>query len=350
MKINHIGIETSDLFGMEIFYRKYFGLKPLYRYSSLNQPGLRTLILTGKGLALELLERPENAANSHSFHISLQSGDVFKDYMKLKKLGLDIKEPRITGDGFLEAAAADPEGNIIEISRRKKPAPVYPVKAVIFDLDGTLIDSEGNYYEADRRLMKSYGIALTPAMKHKYVGTGNLEMLRDLKKKHNIDDPIESMLTKKNNLYIEIASAGTKVYPEMIKFIEMLKRSGFPIAIASGSSPGVLEKIVSLTGLGKYFNIIVSAESVMRGKPFPDVFLEASRRLGADPLTCLVVEDAAAGVEAAGRAFMPCIAIPFQTDLPLPDSFLAADLLFKKGINSFRAGAAYKWVMKRHGV
>jgi HAD superfamily hydrolase (TIGR01509 family) len=351
MRLNHIGIEVADCFKMELFYRKFFGFKTLYRYASIHQAGLHTVLLERPGLTFELLERQTNMnsgiVKKSIFHIALQVRDVNKEYSRLKLLGLqNLRPPRITGDGFLEFEASDPEGNIIEISKRAGPAPFYPVRAVIFDLDGTVIDSEGNYYEADRQLMESYGIVLTPGMKNKYVGTGNLEMMKDLRKTYNIADSLESMLAKKNELYINIARKGTRVFPEMIKFIEKLKKKGYSLAIASGTSPGVLEEIIGMTGLGKYFNIAVSAESVGRGKPFPDVFLEAARLLGVDPLVCAVVEDSQYGVEAARRAFMSCIAVPYITGEPLPDMFLAADLLFEKGIRSFSAEKAYKWIRR----
>lgn len=352
MKLNHIGMEVADSFKMELFYRKFFGFKTLYRYSSVRQPGLRTVLLSGNGMTIELLERPENINNSAfkktTYHIALEVRDVNKEYSRLKNSGLDcVKAPRITGDGFLETEAGDPEGNIIEISKRVKPAPLYPIKAVIFDLDGTVIDSEGNYYESDRLLLKSYGVDLTPAMKNKYVGTGNIEMMKDIKKIYNIEDSIESMVEKKNKYYIEIARNGTKVFPEMIKFIEMLKKARFSLAIASGTSPGILDEIIKITDLGKYFSVIVSAENVERGKPSPDVFLETARRMGTDPLGCAVVEDSEYGVEAAKRAFMYRIAVPYLTGEPLSDRFLASDLIFKKGMSGFRAGKAYKWVCSK---
>ncbi|HEX7489825.1 MAG TPA: HAD-IA family hydrolase, partial [Anaeromyxobacteraceae bacterium] len=99
----------------------------------------------------------------------------------------------------------------------------------------------------------------------------------------------------------------------------------------------------------EYLPIVVSAEEVPRGKPAPDVFLEAARRLGVPPHACAVVEDSQHGVEAASRAFMRCIAVPYLVDEPLPDAFLMADLLFERGMSAFDASRALDWVEERLG-
>ena len=85
--------------------------------------------------------------------------------------------------------------------------------------------------------------------------------------------------------------------------------------------------------------MVVSAEEMPRGKPAPDVFLEAARRLGVPAHECAVVEDARFGVEAARRAFMRCIAVPYLHDKPLDDAFLMADLLFEDGHGRLRCRA-----------
>ncbi len=346
MKLHHIGIEVKDSYKMELFYRKYFQFKTVYRYVSVHQQGLRTVILEKDGFHIELMERPENEMNTKkAFHISLEAKDVRSEYSRLKSLeAAGIKEPRETGDGFLEMELKDPEGNIIEISRRIKPVPCCPIKAVIFDLDGTVIDSEGNYYEADKLMMTDYGVPFTKEMKNRYVGTGNLEMIKDIRKQYDIKDSVENMLNKKNDYYLQIARTNTHVFTEMKKFIELLKKAGYKLAIASGSSPRILDEIIALTGIQDYFSAVVSAETSARGKPAPDVFLDAARRLKIEPQYCAVVEDSQYGVEAAKRAFMPCIAIPYITQAPLADSFYMAELLFEKGISAFNTKKAFKWV------
>jgi beta-phosphoglucomutase-like phosphatase (HAD superfamily) len=116
------------------------------------------------------------------------------------------------------------------------------------------------------------------------------------------------------------------------------------MAVASGSSPEAIEAILAGTGLDASLRTVVSADDVARGKPAPDVFLEAARRLGAAPADCVVLEDAAPGAAAAHAAGMRCIAIPYvaaQADAP---EFATAGLLLRGGQAEFSAQGAYDWL------
>jgi HAD superfamily hydrolase (TIGR01509 family) len=217
--------------------------------------------------------------------------------------------------------------------------------SVIFDLDGTLVDSEPNYYEASRQTLAGHGVPdFTWADNEAYVGIGNRDATRLWKERYGLSAPAEDLLAELNRRYLEIARTRTPVYPEMRKFVEFLAADGVPMAVASGSSPEAIEAILSGTGLGTYLRTVVSAEEVPHGKPAPDVLLEAARRLGADPGDCVVLEDAAPGAAAAHAAGMRCIAVPYmaaQADLP---EFTTAALLLRGGQTEFTAQSAYAWL------
>lgn len=219
------------------------------------------------------------------------------------------------------------------------------IKAVIFDLDGTLIDSESNYYEADKRVLAEYGIFnFNKEMKKKYIGIGTKDMMQDIIEKYSIADTIENLVKKKNEYYIEIAKTNTIVFPEMKKFLEILKENQYLLALASGSSLEIINTILSITRLSDFFDTIVSADIVKKGKPEPDLFIETARQIGISPENCLVVEDSQYGVEAAKRASMRCIAIPYLVEETIADSFMMADILIKEGICYFSAEETYKWL------
>lgn len=221
------------------------------------------------------------------------------------------------------------------------------VKAVIFDLDGTVVDSEPNYSEADNRTLAEYRIVeLSAEMKNKYVGIGTKEMMEDIKKMYNINETIENLVAKKNKYYLEIAKENTSVFPEMHKFLQFLKSNNYPLALASGSSPEIIETVLSITKLKEYFDVVLSAEQVEKGKPAPDVFLEAAKQLGVPFENCLVIEDSKPGVEAAKSASMYCMALPYMMKESPHDSFIMADLLFKNGISEFRAEKAIEWLQE----
>lgn len=134
------------------------------------------------------------------------------------------------------------------------------------------------------------------------------------------------------------------MYPEMRKFVELLAAEGVPMAVASGSSPEAIEAILAGSGLASHLTTVVSADEVAHGKPAPDVFLEAARRLGAAPADCVVMEDAAPGAAAAHAAGMRCIAIPYVAAHADDPAFATAGLLLRGGQAEFTARSAYDWL------
>ncbi len=217
--------------------------------------------------------------------------------------------------------------------------------AVVFDLDGTLVDSEPNYYEAGRLTLAEHGVPDFTWTEHeRYVGISTLETVVLWRERYGLRASVEELFDATDRRYLELARTGTRAYPEMRKFVELLAADGVPTAVASGSSPAAIEAILAGTGLGAHLRTAVSADEVPRGKPAPDVFLEAARRLGVDPAGCVVVEDAAPGAAAAHAAGMRCIAVPYvaaQADAP---EFGTAALLVRGGQAEFTARSAHAWL------
>ncbi|MBO4252863.1 HAD family hydrolase [Streptomyces griseorubiginosus] len=219
--------------------------------------------------------------------------------------------------------------------------------SVIFDLDGTLVDSEPNYYEASRRTLAEHGVpGFTWTEHERYVGVSTQETARLWKREYGLTAPADELLAATNRRYLKLAGAATRVYPEMREFVELLATEDVPMAVASGSSPEAIEAILAGTGLDAYLRTVVSADEVPHGKPAPDVFLEAARRLGASPADCVVVEDAAPGAAAAHAAGMRCIAVPYLTAQADAPQFATADLLLRGGQPEFTARAAYDWLVR----
>lgn len=219
--------------------------------------------------------------------------------------------------------------------------------SVIFDLDGTLVDSEPNYYEAGRRTLAEYGVPDFSWADHEaYVGISTQETVADWQRRYGLRASVEELLAVKNRHYLGLARDSVRAYPEMRKFVELLAGEGVPMAVASGSSLEAIGTILARTGLNAQLRTVVSADEVARGKPAPDVFLEAARRLGAEPARCVVLEDAAPGAAAAYAAGMRCIAVPYvaaQADAP---EFATAELLVRGGQEEFTARAAHDWLVR----
>ncbi|MFC8596454.1 HAD family hydrolase [Streptomyces atroolivaceus] len=223
--------------------------------------------------------------------------------------------------------------------------PRLPAPSVLFDLDGTLIDSEPNYYEAGRRLLARYGVRDFSWENHtRFIGIGTRETLTVLREEYGIEAPVDELLAGKNALYLELAGASTTAFPEMRILVERLHGDGIPMAVASGSSRAAIAATLSVTGLDTYLPVYVSAEEVARGKPEPDVFLEAARRLGVAADSCVVLEDAVPGLRAAHAAGMRCVAVPLPDASADKAAFGKAELLFPGGQEEFTAAALLDWL------
>lgn len=219
--------------------------------------------------------------------------------------------------------------------------------SVIFDLDGTLVDSEPNYFEAGRQTLAEQGITdFTWAEHERYVGISTRETVALWQERYGLRPPLDALLADMNRRYLELARAATHVYPEMRKFVELLAAEGASMAVASGSSPAAIEVILTGTGLAAHLTTVVSADEVAHGKPAPDVFLEAARRLEADPADCVVLEDAAPGAAAAHAAGMRCIAVPYVAAQADDPEFATAGLLLRGGQREFTAQTAYDWLTR----
>ncbi|MEV7281227.1 HAD family phosphatase [Streptomyces sp. NPDC093111] len=217
--------------------------------------------------------------------------------------------------------------------------------SVVFDLDGTLVDSEPHYFEATRRTLAAHGVTSFDWQRHsEFIGIGTLETLRALAAEYGVTAPVESLLDATNRHYLELARTAMPVFPEMRVFVERLYAQGVPMAVASGSSPAAIATVLAGTGLDAWLTTTVSAEEVAHGKPAPDVFLEAARRLGVAPQECVVLEDAAPGAAAAHAAGMRCLALPYVPQTADDPAFATADLLFRDGQREFTARAALDWI------
>ncbi|MGI5347143.1 HAD family hydrolase [Streptomyces sp. CA-250714] len=218
--------------------------------------------------------------------------------------------------------------------------------AVVFDLDGTLVDSEPHYYEAGRRLLAAHGVPGFSWEDHsRFIGIGTRETLETLRREHGLTSSVDRLLAEKNRLYLELARSGTDVFPEMRKLVERLHAAGLPLAVASGSSRAAIDAVLGATSLDALLPLRVSAEEVPHGKPEPDIFLETARRLGVSPADCVVLEDAPPGAEAAHRAGMRCVAVPYVPAHATDPAVAGAELLFPGGQREFDAQKVYDWII-----
>jgi HAD superfamily hydrolase (TIGR01509 family) len=206
-------------------------------------------------------------------------------------------------------------------------SPADAPEAVVFDLDGILLDSESVWGEAKRQVTEEAGGHWRPDAIGDMMGMSSVEWSRYLH--DHLDVPIapeeinDAVVERMTALYRE----RLPLLPGAVEAVRSLAQR-WPLAVASSSNRPVIDLALELAGIADAFAATVSSEEVASGKPAPDVYLEAARRLGVAPDACVAVEDSTNGIRAADAAGMRVIAVPNHEFPPEPDSLrLAAKAL-----------------------
>jgi beta-phosphoglucomutase len=202
---------------------------------------------------------------------------------------------------------------------------VNTIQAVIWDLDGVIIDSADEHRRAWQRLARETGVRMTDADFWATFGKRNDDIIPLIW--GNISPQQLQELANRKELYFrEFVREAAAPLPGSIELMRGLHEAGLLQALATSTPIENIQLIKELLHLDRYLTAFVSGESVARGKPAPDIFLKAAGELHMPPSLCLVIEDAVAGVQAALAAGMRCIAVAGNRDLP---GLRAADLVVK---------------------
>ena len=183
-------------------------------------------------------------------------------------------------------------------------------EAIIFDLDGVLVDSEGIGFETLQALLRDYGVDYRAEDNEPFIGINDRDHFTALKARHGLPPSVEELIAEQTARLLAQIDTRTIPMPGVPAVPERLRAAGYPMAVASSSLPAVLEARLGALGVRGLFDAVVSSFEVSRGKPAPDVFLEAARRLGVRPEACLVVEDSVHGLTGARAAGMGCAVVP----------------------------------------
>ena len=182
------------------------------------------------------------------------------------------------------------------------------IKAVIFDMDGVIIDSEPLHFESDKMVMMDYDKELTDEELDRYVGVSNPEMWEDLRVRHQLSVPLQDLLERQMQ-YKKLLFGNRELVPiEGIQgLLKELKERDVRIGLASSSAGTFISFVLGKLGLEEYFDVVVSGDDVENSKPAPDIFLKTACLLKINPSDCIVIEDAEKGVTAAKLSKMKCI-------------------------------------------
>jgi|SRR6516225_7539563 beta-phosphoglucomutase len=183
------------------------------------------------------------------------------------------------------------------------------VRGIIWDLDGTLVDTSELHFHAWTALARELQRPLSRQVFEATFGRRNPEIIRDLFGADLLDKEVSRLGDRKEEFYRNEAKKGMDLLPGARALLQELQDNRFKQAIGSSAPRANVDLIIDLTRTGGYFSAVVSMEDTQKGKPDPQVFRVAAHRLGVRPERCLVIEDAAAGVQAAKAGRMKCIAV-----------------------------------------
>ncbi|MDD5415521.1 MAG: HAD family phosphatase [Candidatus Daviesbacteria bacterium] len=202
------------------------------------------------------------------------------------------------------------------------------IKAVLFDMDGLMVDTEPIHLRAFNYALGKYGKHLTEeGNTRRYIGTPDIDGAKDMVLRFSLPISAQELVMVKKARVKELLTS-LEPEPGLIELLANLKQNDYKVAIASSSYLETIRKIIQDLGVAKMIDKLASAEEVKQGKPAPDVYLLAAEKLGVSPSECLVLEDAPKGVQAGKLAGMKVFAIPSQYtkdgDFSLADKVLSS--------------------------
>jgi HAD superfamily hydrolase (TIGR01509 family) len=202
------------------------------------------------------------------------------------------------------------------------------IDAVVFDLDGVIIDSEQLWDEVREGLARERGGRWSEQAQADMMGMSSTEWSRYLHEVVELPEPPEEI---NREVVRRMLVRYSEHLPLIDGAVDAVKRlaADWPLGLASSSNRELIDHVLELSGLAQYFKVTVSSEEVERGKPAPDVYLEAARRLRVEPSQSVAIEDSASGIRSAHAAGMHVVAIPNRAFSPPADVLALASVVLE---------------------
>ncbi len=188
-------------------------------------------------------------------------------------------------------------------------------EAIIFDMDGVLIDSESIHYKIEKQLFNQLGISVPDEMHRRYLGVAGDFMYADLKTNFKLSASVSDLLEFDDSFRCDYFQRLPVLHLNdgVLPLLNQLKLAGIKMAIATSSSPALANILLERCGITSYFDAIVTTAESGKSKPAPEVYLLAAHKIGVSPENCLVFEDSPNGIAAAKSAGMYCIAVETES-------------------------------------
>jgi HAD superfamily hydrolase (TIGR01509 family) len=199
--------------------------------------------------------------------------------------------------------------------------------AVVFDNDGLLLDTEDAWTRAETDLFARHGAEFTSAHKRDLIGSSHTIAAGKLEVMLGRPGEGEDLMNELHALVMEEARKPVAPRPGAVELVDALAAAGIPIAVASNSQRAFLDRVLRGAGMAGRFATTVAGDEVPNPKPAPDIYLEACRRLGADPAASVGLEDSPTGAAAAKAAGLTVIGVPYLPEIELPAADVVAGSL-----------------------
>ena len=187
------------------------------------------------------------------------------------------------------------------------PSPFY---AVIFDLDGVLADSEPWWNQIDAKLLAEYGVSYRGEYHRNVLGVSYRLAVEFYKNAFHISASVEELMRRRGEIATDFFANRVSLFPSAKMTLEQLREMKLPLAVATSSVSASARPLLERTGIRSLFRVVITGDEVQQGKPHPDIYLLAAKKLGISPEACLVIEDSLAGIAAGKAANMRVAAIP----------------------------------------
>jgi HAD superfamily hydrolase (TIGR01509 family) len=213
-------------------------------------------------------------------------------------------------------------------SAGREALPARDVRAVVFDLDGVILDSEELWNEVREELARERGGRWSKCATTDMMGMSSTEWSRYMHEVVRLQEPPEEI---NREVVLRMIDRYAKRLPLIDGAVEAVQRvaARWTLGLASSSNRELIDRALDVSGLAQHFHATVSSEEVERGKPAPDVYLETARRLGVEPAQCAAIEDSASGIRSAHTAGMRVVAIPNRAFPPPEDVLESATLVLE---------------------
>jgi len=183
------------------------------------------------------------------------------------------------------------------------------LEAVLFDMDGVIVDSEPLWTEAEIQFLARRSLSYSPQLKAVLMGRDSKEAVGILIEHYNLRESAEAVIEERNQLVVGLFRELLEPIPYALDLVKSVRNLGVKTALASSSPKQLIDLVLDRFSVAGLFDLVLSGDQVVRGKPAPDIYITAAEKLGVKREYCLVIEDAPHGVAAAKDAGMCCLAI-----------------------------------------